>query len=732
MVNLKKFERRGNDKDDSNNEQDLSGEDNHQENDSDEDKTQSDNENESDFEHEIDESKSGSKSDHEENEEDDDDEEEGKDKLVKTSSNDFDDKAEGDEDEEIDYTTSQLYDDVDIRLDEPVDTDKRVCSRGGGLLLLSLTKVYLERQLVLTSFVSPEHKSFRGNDKDDSNNEQDLSGEDNHQENDSDEDKTQSDNENESDFEHEIDESKSGSKSDHEENEEDDDDEEEGKDKLVKTSSNDFDDKAEGDEDEEIDYTTSQLYDDVDIRLDEPVDTDKRVYIPHTDAEIVSLLDVHVHHDVPSLQTLTLLTVPVTRVIVFEKEVAELKEDDPLKTQVTALVDEHLNARLGATRDEFMNFLSTSITTRITDMVTESLKQAVLAKESSQPQYLYEAAAMLTKFELKKILIDKMDKNESYLAALEHRECYEGLKKSYDLNKTFFSTYDSDMPHDQEENPNNDDEPKEKTSQQGQNQSWLLTLASSVEKPSKTFDELMSSLINFSGFIMNGLNINNITQETLLGPVFRLLKGTRSNYAELEYDFEECYKALSEKPNWENPKGGDYPFDLTKPLPLVKIGNHQKELKTWFQTFGVLLKSPMINMHFKESHIGGNNNWLTNLLSDDISDFTIALRMFTRILVAQKRVKDLQHRVESYQKKINVPKPETTKSGIRKRDPYTPYQDPQGFIYVNDIRRNRLMHSDELYKFSDGTLTRLRTALAERKMDDEESEKDYWWKGLQN
>ncbi|GJW44106.1 hypothetical protein Tco_0072905 [Tanacetum coccineum] len=48
----------------------------------------------------------------------------------------------------------------------------------------------------------------------------------------------------------------------------------------------------------------------------------------------------------------------------------------------------------------------------------------------------------LREFELKKILIDKMDKSESYLAAPKHRECYEGLIKSYDLDKTLFSTYD--------------------------------------------------------------------------------------------------------------------------------------------------------------------------------------------------------------------------------------------------------------------------------------------------
>ncbi|GJV94548.1 hypothetical protein Tco_1546125 [Tanacetum coccineum] len=74
---------------------------------------------------------------------------------------------------------------------------------------------------------------------------------------------------------------------------------------------------------------------------------------------------------------------------------------------------------------------------------------------------------------------------------------------------------------------------------------------------------------------MNGLKITNLTQETPLGPTFKLLKGTRSNYAELEYDFEECYKDLLEKLDWDNLKGGDYPFDLTKPLPLVMNGNRQ-------------------------------------------------------------------------------------------------------------------------------------------------------------
>ncbi|GJU37048.1 hypothetical protein Tco_1185402 [Tanacetum coccineum] len=166
-----------------------------------------------------------------------------------------------------------------------------------------------------------------------------------------------------------------------------------------------------------------------------------------------------------------------------------------------------------------------------------------------------------------------------------------------------FEVADSNMPQDQGRNLGNDEEePKEKvaskhdwftkptqpqeptdpnwnvgkTLQQGQNQSWLMTLTSSTDKPSKAFDDLMSTPIDFSAYIMNGLKITNLTQETLLGPAFRLLKGTRSNYVELEYDFEECYKALSKKLDWENSEGGDYLFNLTKPLPLVMSGNCQK------------------------------------------------------------------------------------------------------------------------------------------------------------
>ncbi|GKA20182.1 hypothetical protein Tco_0700171 [Tanacetum coccineum] len=74
---------------------------------------------------------------------------------------------------------------------------------------------------------------------------------------------------------------------------------------------------------------------------------------------------------------------------------------------------------------------------------------------------------------------------------------------------------------------------------------------------------------------------------------------------------------------------------------------------------------------------------LTNLTIDERFDLNVALRMFTRRIVIQRRVEDRQLGVEN----------------------------PQGVIYKDQNNRNRLMSIVELNKFSDGTLNFVWTAL---------------------
>ncbi|GJT75392.1 hypothetical protein Tco_1042117 [Tanacetum coccineum] len=102
---------------------------------------------------------------------------------------------------------------------------------------------------------------------------------------------------------------------------------------------------------------------------------------------------------------------------------------------------------------------------------------------------------------------------------------------------------------------------------------------------------------------------------------------------------------------------------------------------------------------------------LTNLNVEDRPAFGVSLRMFTRSIVIQRCVEDLQLGVESYQKKLNITKPDTYRSDLKCRDAYTAYSNPRGFIYQNKDKKNKLMRIDELHKFSDSTLDVVRTTL---------------------
>nr|GEW52832.1 hypothetical protein [Tanacetum cinerariifolium] len=263
------------------------------------------------------------------------------------------------------------------------------------------------------------------------------------------------------------------------------------------------------------------------------------------------------------------------------------------------------------------------------DVVEKS--NVVLAKYSSQPKSTHEATTSLTEFELKKILLDKIQKSKSYQADPKHREIYDGLVKSYNLEKDLFSSYENvyslkrdleeedkdedplagsnqsksvqaeelvfqtanakmsqDQGGDTEDQPNvkatiMDDWFKKSERPLTPNLDWNATkpvdsrppqkwisIIAQAEKPPLTFDELMSTPIDFSAYVMHNLKIDNLTQEILVGTTFNLLKETCKSFVELEYHFEEYYKAVTDQLDWNNPEGHEYPFDLSKLLPLIE------------------------------------------------------------------------------------------------------------------------------------------------------------------
>ncbi|GKE40700.1 hypothetical protein Tco_1464105, partial [Tanacetum coccineum] len=145
-----------------------------------------------------------------------------------------------------------------------------------------------------------------------------------------------------------------------------------------------------------------------------------------------------------------------------------------------------------------------------------------------------------------------------------------------------------------------DDQPK---------QHWFNNMVS-VAKDPLTFDELMATPIDFSKYAMNRLKIYNLTQAHLVGPVYELLKGTCTSSIELEYNMEECVKALIDKLDWNNPEGDRCSFDLTKPLPLKDPEKRyttsiMKTKAAWYEIVGI---EDMVLMLWSTTKVGYNKD----------------------------------------------------------------------------------------------------------------------------
>nr|GEX33694.1 hypothetical protein [Tanacetum cinerariifolium] len=292
-----------------------------------------------------------------------------------------------------------------------------------------------------------------------------------------------------------------------------------------------------------------------------------------------------------------------------------------------------------------------------------------------------------------------------------------------------------------------------------------------------SFNELMDTPVDFSAFVMNRLKVDTLTPELLDGPTYELMKRSCKSLVQLEFFLKEVYKATTDQLDWNNPEGHQYPHDLLKSLSLIPnsqgrrvipfdhfINNdleylrggassrkyttsvtktkatdygHIKWIEDLFYGFAINRESArdvyskrriiavtelQIEGGFKRLRIQDIKDVLlllvqgklTNLTVDERFAFNVSLRMFTRSIVIQRRMEDLQLGVESYKKKLNLTKSDTYRSDLKRKEAYTAYSNPKGFIYQNKEKHNRLMRINELHKFSDGTLNDVWTALDDR------------------
>nr|GFA09290.1 hypothetical protein [Tanacetum cinerariifolium] len=157
----------------------------------------------------------------------------------------------------------------------------------------------------------------------------------------------------------------------------------------------------------------------------------------------------------------------------------------------------------------------------------------------------------LSEMELKKILIEKMEGNKSIQCSDKQRNLYKALVEAYEADKIILDTYEERVILKRRQ------EPVQTTSQ--------------IEEPSHPVFE-------------TGAEDQPIVQSSRHPEWFSQPKkpptpdhdwnktlpaGSCKSLTKLEYHLEEVYKATTDKLDWVNPEGQQYPHNLLQPLPLI-------------------------------------------------------------------------------------------------------------------------------------------------------------------
>nr|GEW49829.1 putative ribonuclease H-like domain-containing protein [Tanacetum cinerariifolium] len=338
------------------------------------------------------------------------------------------------------------------------------------------------------------------------------------------------------------------------------------------------------------------------------------------DNKKASLMETSAPHatTIPEITSgFTTTTPPPPSVSALESEISELKQTDQFTeavSSISGIVDKYLASKM----KDVVNVAVQLQTNKLEKKLKPGIKNSSI-RSTNQPQTAYAVAALLPEFDLKKILIDKIEANKSINRLDTQKNLYNALFESYNYDTDIITSYgdvvllkrgqddqdndedpfakgrkegnlvkmlsplkiqeepshiieESGMQQDQEfvtgdndeqtinkevtkaewfkkpERPSTPDPDWSKRRQINFQppQTWI-TQAALAEEPLTSFDEFNDTLFDFSAFVLNRLKIPNLTQEILVGPSFKLLKGTCKSITELEYHLEECSKPTTER-----------------------------------------------------------------------------------------------------------------------------------------------------------------------------------------
>nr|GEV39745.1 hypothetical protein [Tanacetum cinerariifolium] len=356
---------------------------------------------------------------------------------------------------------------------------------------------------------------------------------------------------------------------------------------------------------------------------------------------------------------------------------------------------------------------------------------------------LHRIAASLSEFKLKKILIDKMEENQSVNRSDIQKNLYNALVESYNSDKDIFSLYGDIVTlkrgrddQDKDEDPSTRsnrvskrrrsgkeaESSKEMTHKESKSTNSLKDASRSQPKSSgksahaEEHGQKVYDLEDQSHQEFNTGN-NDETSDYFINNDLEYLKGG-SLSKKYTTSITKTKAADYGQVKWIEGKG-------SKRQRLYEYASNMESLYDVYSRYRIIAVTRLKIMewfgysHLKEIIVRRQDDKLYNfregyfkrlqrqdikdrlllLVQDKLSNLNleeqyalnVALRMFTQRIFIQGRMEDLQLGVKSYQKKINLKRPDTYRLDLRRMTPYTAYHDIQGIIYEDEMNINRLM-----------------------------------------
>ncbi|GJU29477.1 hypothetical protein Tco_1173066 [Tanacetum coccineum] len=194
---------------------------------------------------------------------------------------------------------------------------------------------------------------------------------------------------------------------------------------------------------------------------------------------------------------------------------------------------------------------------------------------------------------------------------------------------------------------------------------WANAYATTYQVPAE--NKLQRKTYDIGSFIKwfcRRTGKKKLCKADLEGPAFNLVKAFHKNSVFLQFQMDECHKLLTNKVDLVNPEG-DKERKIALSISKLKAAR--------YLDFGLQELVPSVSLW---NHVG-----------------------------------DLQLRIESYQTKLNLERPNWDATDYSFKEDYTIVPKPRAVIYRDRNDQRKLMRLNVIHKFSDGTLTRVMEKL---------------------